>query len=462
MRLKELQEKFPHREMFLRLDPKIYIVGGTVRDHLLGRNFQDFDILVSDRAIPFAKKISKKLECKVVVLSEEEDEVRLVFTPSCWIDITGRRGYPLNHDLERRDFTINSMAVPLKGVPNLIDPLEGAKDLETRLIRVPKYQNLLDDPLRILRAFRFFATLGFELEKETLQWMSNLAFNLREAARERIRYELILLFSSERVWETLILMKDSGVLEVIFPEILPLALTSQRYYEDQNLLHHSLMTVKKMEELRELFKNLMGPFLRDQGKRALFFLAGLFHDIGKPATLTLDGEGRTRFFDHEVVGASMVKRISKRLKFSKRESETFTHLVRWHMYPHFLAKESNPTLRAMNRFRRRNGELAIPLIFLAMADAKASPPLKERGVGYQFLLEKIVQMMEEVEKKPLEKLITGYDLIEMGLEPGPIFSKILQEIDDLRAEGSIETREEALEAVKRLLREWESQGNRQN
>lgn len=459
MDLETLQKMVPYREELVRLDPEIFIVGGSVRDYLLKRVINDFDIVVKKDALAFAKNLSEIASGKLVVLSEEEKEVRFIVKRNLWLDITDRRGKNIEENLIFRDYTVNSLAVPLAGGPTLIDPLNGLSDLKKGIIRTPRKDNLRDDPLRILRAFRLSATLGFRIERGTAQWIKELGFEIRNSSRERIKYELFLIFGSNRVAKTVWLMKELGILEVLFPEILALELTSQRYYQEQNLLRHTWLALKYLEDiLGKLpqspfwsYKEYLLPFLKEKKSKALILLAILFHDIGKPATITVNEEGKTHFYDHDIIGEQITKRIADRLRFSKKEATTLAHLVRWHMYPHFLAKETQATPRALNRYLRRNGFLSFPLVLMAIADAEASPPIEGHDKGYIHLLDDLYCLLKKQKAKPKERLLTGNDLISMGLKPGPIFSKILQEIDDLYAEGKIETREEALEKVKSIL-----------
>ncbi len=461
MDLKFIQHSIPLRENLLKIEREIYIVGGTVRDFLLNRPINDYDIVIPRNAMLFAQKLKRIVPGKIVPLSEEDDDVRFVIKHNLWIDISGRKGGDINEDLKRRDFTINAMAIPLHGEPVLIDPCSGKRDLLNGIIRTPQRENLSNDPLRILRAFRFMAELRFEIERNTWNWVWELGFRLRKPSKERIRYELFLIFGSSYVYSTLLKMRESKILEVLFPEMVALEMTSQRYYQEQNLLYHSLQTVRNLENLLDnltsgplkKYSRYIEAFLKFKNSKALMMMGALFHDLGKPATISVTPEGRTRFFDHDSVGESLVKRIAKRYRFSRRETKLLAHLVRRHMYPHYLAGEDRLTKRALNRYLRRNDVLAFPLVVIAIADAQASPPA-DWGIDKYFeLLEHLDALKKEKESKPQKKLVTGKDLIDLGLKPGPIFSKILEEIDDLRAEGKIKTREEALERLGQIIRE---------
>lgn len=468
MDLRKLVEKVPHLQVLRDLGEG-WIVGGTVRDFLLGKDPEDFDLTFRGDVRELALELRKRVRGRVVLIGKELQEVRYVLGPRSWLDLSPLRGEHIEKDLYKRDFTINAMAVPLRGEPVLIDPLRGREDLEQGILRTPRLANLRDDPVRILRAFRFLSTLGFELEPRTLRGIRRYRDLLLESAPERIRYELFKLFMGDQVYRALKAMVETGVLFVLFPELLPLKRTAQVYYHRLNLLHHTLEVVRNLEAL--LKNPEASPFapylhrfrdiLEDPKRRALLLMGALFHDIGKPDTLTTDEEGNTHFHGHERVGAKIVEKIGRRLRFSNEEIEALHALVRHHMHPHLLAKEPEITPRAVNRYLRKTGEWAWGLVILAYADAKATPPIKGKGIyRHPLLAQKMEEVLRNREKAPAPRLVTGYDLIDLGLKPGPIFKVILQEIEDLQAEGVIRTREEALEKLREIVEKWLPQATR--
>lgn len=449
----------PSRDKLLALSKEVYIVGGTVRDFLLKRTIKDIDIVVSGSGIKIAYQMSRILRCRFVPLSEEEDQARLVLRKDLFIDIAGMRGGSIEEDLKGRDFTINSMAVDVK-TGKFIDPTDGMSDLNKRIIRTLSKKNLIDDPLRILRAFRLMSELEFEIEKDTLRLIEELGDHLKTVAKERIHYELILIFGGESVGKTVRKMEKTGILYILFPELKPLKNTYQKYIMEQNLMEHTLMVVEKLEENIKHLENknlkILAPYMEDylahRKNRAILLMGALFHDIAKPETIVLDEEGRTHFYGHEKVGSKIVEDITKRLRFSTKEAEVLKRIVRHHMDPHHLAGVEL-TRRAIFRYLKRTGDLAFPLLLLAYSDAEATPPGNVLE-GHKRLIEEVIKFVEEEKKKKAKKrLITGYDLIDMGLKPGPIFREILNYIEELQAEGSIKTKEEAIEEVKKYLKE---------
>lgn len=454
MNINALLKKIPAREKIK--NGEIYLVGGAIRDFLLDIEPMDFDIIVKGSGLEFAKRLSISIGGKLVVLSEEDDEARIVISSKCWFDVSGIKGSNIEEDLRKRDFTINALAISLYGEPTLLDPLDGIKDIENKVIRTPSPSNLEEDPLRLLRAFRFASTLNFKIDEKTFKWIGDKSNLIKNVAPERVRTELFLLLQGDEIYKNLEGMTQCSLLESIFPEIIPLKETTQIFIEEINLLTHSLLTVENFEKILkkpppqlEKYVEFLTVFLSEPTNRALMFLGALFHDIGKPDTLFIDKEGKTHFYGHEKIGAVKAEEIAKRLRFSKKEKELFKFIVRNHMYPHFLSNNP-PTPRALHRYLKKTGELAFPLLVLAYADASATPPMGGLE-GHLILAEKLKDYLLKEREKPKERLVTGNDLIARGLKPGPIFKEILNEIEELEAEGKIKTRKDALRILDEII-----------
>ncbi len=454
-------------KFLLEFKGKVYLVGGYIRDTLLKnglklpKNFPleddpgDIDLVVFGDLPGFLEGFSRRFTKKVIALKEEVMEYRIILGKDSWIDVSGPRGENILEDLRRRDFTINSIALDVENISDLIDPTGGLNDLRKRLVRSFAKSNIVEDPLRILRGFRLQSVLCFKIENSTLSWFTEISPQLGKVSPERIRYEVLRIFGGKCLPDAIDLMAHTGILFSLFPELLPLKETEQVYHGRQNLLEHTLLTVKNLHNLMWNFVRLdwLAPYrkyfesyLSDAHWRALMLLGALFHDVGKPDTLTRDEEGKTHFYGHDKLGAKIVERIAKRLRFSNFERDILVTFVKSHMHPHLISRETDRTKRAVNRFLRKLGDLAFPMILFSFADAMSSPPQEELYEGHKKLLKMMVEVIEEKSRKR-ERLVTGHDLINMGFEPSPIFKKILEEIDDLFAEGVIRTREEALKYI---------------
>ncbi len=430
-----------------------FLVGGAVRDAFLGRPVKDWDVVVPGKAERIAKSLSSSLG-KAPIVHLDQGILRVI-AGDAWVDVATRQGRNIREDLTRRDFTINAMAVSPKG--KLIDPVGGLADLEARLIRAVSRENLRDDPLRCLRAFRFASELGFSVDPKTFSWIKKEAPGLEKVAPERVWFELKLLLLGQHLRTALESAWNAGVLKVIIPELLE----SDSNWGGNNLLQHSMDTATVAAGV--LWNMGITPFvhykkhlavLENPSMRAAFVLSALLHDIGKPHTYQENGD-EVHFYGHDTLGARMAKRIAARLRMSGEETDALVLLVSNHMHPHFLGQGEGPTRRAMNRFLRRAGEWAFPIVILAYADALSSTLSHQGVVSHLILAKSLHDFIEEMEKekKKEPRLITGNDLISMGLKPGPLFREIIEEIEDLRAERKIRTKKAALAAVKAILKE---------
>ncbi len=410
----------------------LYIVGGSIRDILLKKTPQDFDLVGKD--IENALRHLRE-KGKIVVLDEKEKEYRIVFR-DFWIDLSEMKGESIIDDLEKRDFTINSIAYDIEA-KKLIDPCNGQKDIEKKIIKTCDIENLKMDPLRILRAFRFYATLGFTIEEHTLSWIYKIREMLSQVKAERIRLELLQILASSNVYNTFGIMCDTKVMDMLFPEVSRLRETSQRYYNNQNLLYHSLMALKYLEEMLKEKEIYYEP---------AWILGAFLHDIGKPSTLSYDEEGNTHFHGHDKLGAEILEKELKRLRFSTREIEGAKKVVALHMYPHHLASLDNLTKKAVARFLRRAGEYADFLFLFALSDAKASPP-REGGMDGYKKLKKLMDEIRNEQRHKQERIITGHDLISLGFKPSPLFRTILEDVQEEFMAGTLQNKKEALKYI---------------
>jgi len=417
----------------------LYLVGGTIRDILLGIEPQDYDFAVSGSGVDFARAFARKIDGALVLLSSEEDEARVVEDEIIY-DFIGIGKKSIHEDLERRDFTINAMALDLDSM-EFLDPFKGLTDLKKGILRLTADRSLEDDPLRVLRGFRFSLELDFRLTKDFFRRAQDVT--LKEVAAERIGYELLKIMAAPSSYRTVLEIDRLGLFKEIFPE-------ARKIIEDSYLWGHSLNTYQAIEELMRsgFFREIEPEFSRYfavERRIPLVKLAGLFHDVAKPDTFLLK-EGEVHFYGHDQKGAKIVHVLGyQRLKLSRVDVVMLKKLVKEHMRLHLLATHEELTDRAIRRFFRDLEEDWFGAMMLAWADGYAT-------AGWTRHLEKVFTRMIELKRaddaKPkVERLVNGYDLIAMGLKPGPRFKIILQELLDMQLEGTISTKEQGLKAA---------------
>jgi len=454
------KERITHLLFDLSKTEKMFIVGGAVRDSLIGKCFNDLDLVVERNPEGIAKKLAKDLGFAFVELSREFGIYR-VANPWTVIDISLQRGGAIEEDLKLRDFTINAMAIPVRSLfedrAYFIDPFLGYVDLKEKRVRAIAEENIVADPLRTLRGYRFFAQGYGLLERKTRKWFAKHAKSLILSAPERILYELELILFTDRAYEAFVLMDEDGVLEVIFPEINPCRNVPQPEYHHLDVWGHMLESLKWAEAILKDPEAYLGRSLPKDLKEDKDFiisvkLASLFHDLGKGYTFK-QTEERIVFYGHEKVSSDLVVKIVERLRFKRNLGERIALLVKSHMRPCQLLTEFEKetlTIRA-----KRNLIKDVPylwdLFIVAMADSLASrgvekePDYEDRLRTFFHHLFSFKEELERVEK--IERVLTGRDLIELGFKPGPIFSKILTAVELKVLEGEIKTKEDAVKFV---------------
>jgi len=450
----------------------VYLVGGSVRELALGKASPDLDLAVSGATLELARDLAQALDGTFVLLDEAEATARVV-TRGEVLDLAQFRAPTLEGDLQGRDFTINALALELDavlggGAPTLIDPWGGLNDLAQGLIRVLAPENLRDDPLRLLRAYRFAATLGFSLTPETTAAIRRFVPEFPRVAGERVHQELFLLLAAPRAAGALNEMDRAGLLRQIFPELEDLKGVEQDGYHHLDVFRHSLETVGQLEEVLarpgDFFRALareVGPYAARPGKAALLKIAALFHDAGKPQVQErrTDPE-RYTFYYHEKVGLEIFTGAALRLRMSQAEVKTVATLMMLHMRPFLLMpafRRGELTLRALGRLVRAARPELAGLFALAMGDSLAGQGPQKPADSEEVLAELadaaygfLKERLEPLEREP--RLLTGDDLIEvLGLAPGPRFREFLTAVQEAQWEGQVKTRDEALGLVRRLL-----------
>lgn len=418
-----------------------WLIGGAIRDTILGLPIKDYDFVIKNKASEFAKWFAQKLNATFVLLDVKLDESRVIYKPEnrkpkteIIFDFTHMES--IEQDLVRRDFRLNTIAAKLPEM-ELFDPLDGLKDIDKKRIKMVSEQSLLEDPLRVLRGFRFNATLEFKIERETLKALAEHKKLLQKVAPERLHEELFELLGAKNSYKVIRQMAKLGVLQIIIPEIEPMEKVPQGK-PDGNLLDHSLLTVKRIEQL-------CIPSWQGKTPIPVLKLGALLHDLGKPYCYSEDEDGRVHFYGHEQKGVELLDSIRERLRLSNYELKSLQSLIRYHMRPHLLARERTPTDKAIWRLVRDGGDETPGILLLAYADALASGGQGKKKL--QELLGRGISLWEEMRRPKFRRILTGDDLIKLGLPPGPIFKKILEKVEELQISGELHTREEAIQFV---------------
>ena len=408
-----------------------YFAGGVVRDLILGRIVSDIDIATS--ATPdeieccFEKTISvgKQFGVIVVVQNSKNYEVTTFREDIAYRD--GRHPENVNftdakQDVLRRDFTVNALFLDPQ-TEEVIDYVGGRTDIDVKLIRTvgSPAQRFEEDQLRVLRAVRFASQLGFEIEEETYRCMKQYSKELRGVSAERIGDELLKVFTGIDSARGLRLLLDSGILHVLLPEVAAMNGVPQppQFHPEGDVFRHTCIMFEKSEEPSETLS-----------------LGILLHDVGKPSTYTV--QDRIRFHGHAEVGARMADEICRRLRLPTQQIEDVVDLVRDHLRFIHVREMRESTLKRF--LRKENFDLHLELHRL---DCLAS---HGNLTNYDFCREKLKEFSEQIMRpKPL---ISGHDLIALGLRPGPLFSEILTSIEDRQLEEELSSKEQALSWVK--------------
>lgn len=433
-------------EVFAAAGEELYLVGGSVRDAFLERPVEDFDFATGARP----ERVSELLDTWADVVYEVGARFGTVagIKDGRTVEITTFRSEiyrddsrkphvdfsdDIEEDLSRRDFTVNSIALSLPEL-EAIDPHGGLADLAREILRTPldPHVSFGDDPLRMLRLFRFQATLGFSPDGEALAAVREMAPRLGIISAERIRDELSKLLVAPAPGEALRLVVESGLAEYFLPELPGLAMEQDPQHHHKDVLAHTFAVVDKAS-----------PDLTLR-------LAALLHDIGKPDTREF-GPGGVTFHHHEVVGARMTRRRLRELRYPREVVDDVSRLVYLHLRPHTL--KLGWTDSAVRRYVRDAGDLLEPLNELVRCDVTTANKRRERIIQNRIdeLEERIEKLSEQEELARLRAPIDGNDVMSyLGMEPGPKVGEIMDLLLEKRIDDGPYTPTEAFG----IAREW--------
>lgn len=437
-----------------------YIVGGSIRDILLDRSPTDYDIAVPGSPAKFAAQLAAKINGHLVEIGKADQQILRVVSPQHLIDVAPLSGPTIESDLNKRDFTIDAMAYHLSS-GELIDPLNGRRDLSLKQVRMVSGDVFSKDPIRLLRAFRIAALLGFGIEARTAAAIRDEAARIQQSAGERIRSELFTLFEVPQSHPYLVQMAESGLLFAVFPEMIALRGCRQNRHHIHDVFDHTLWTYRCLERLISEFSMPSSASGVDAGTFAaaaagMLKCAVLLHDVGKPPARTVAANGSVHFFDHAHKSADMAGAIAARLKCSRRQQQFLDFIIRNHLRPLSLFeahRNNNLTPGSLTRFYLTCGDNAPFLLLHALADSQAKKNDPENADFRAFvmnLLQRYFADFKPIRLKP--PLITGADLItEFNLIPSPRFKKILAAVEEARLSKKLTTRKEALQLVEDIL-----------
>jgi poly(A) polymerase len=466
-----------------------HATGGFLRDALLGVAIHDIDLTIAGDPLELGPPLAGVLAGTYFPLREERGQARILLPGrNLHIDLMPLRGPDIEADLRLRDYTVDALGAALgelaNGEAQIIDPTGGFADLRARVVRMTSENALMDDPLRLMRGPRIATQFGFEIEPETAEAIRRNAARLPEAAVERQRDELIRIFATERAADGLRLLDQLGLFARVLPEMEVTRGVEQPKEHHYDVLGHSLAAVGALDMLlgeqrpaasparhlwdevwralewcaglREYFHEEIVP---GSPRRALLKLCGLLHDIGKPETKSIEAGGRMRFFGHSDVGAHIAGGLTRRLRFSSRETAMVEAMIDAHLRPVQLgadAQGARPSKRAIYRFFRDTADAGIETLFLSLADhlATAGPNVSVDGFRWHVALTAYILHVRFDDETTLSppRLVDGDDLMAaLGIGPGALVGELLEAVREAQAGGEVATKEAALDVARAKL-----------
>jgi len=444
-----------------------WIVGGALRDELLGRPVTDVDIAVAGDPLLAAREHADAVQGPLFRLSEAFGAWRVIDRTSGQVyDFAPLQGETIEEDLRRRDFTVNAMARPRDG-GDLVDPLGGRADLESRTLRVLGAHAYEQDPLRALRLARFAAELGFAPDPDTERLTAAAAPRVTEAAGERVFAELRRLVIAGGALGGIALADRLGLLRAVLPELAELHGVEQSNYHHADVYDHTLEVLARQIELEDRLHELFGEQDAERLRRVLdepladeltrgqaLRFAALLHDIGKPATRDVRPDGRITFMRHDSVGEGMVRALCRRLRTSDRFSRFLGALTRHHLVLGFLVHERPLDRRAIYRYLTRTSPVEVEVTFLSCADRLATRGRKAdtaTAAHLELAAELMHAALDWREQGPPAVPLRGDELArELGIEPGPELGRLLAALAEAAYAGDAADRDSALALARRL------------
>ncbi len=432
---------------------------------MLDRPCSDHDFVVPGNAKAFAQRVATQRGVRMIEMGKDNKTVYRVMSGSQILDFSPMEGNTIEADLKTRDFTINCLAYDLRS-KRLIDPVGALDDIESKTIRLVSQDAVPADPLRMLRAFRLGAVLGFDISRETLAVIEKQGLLIAESAGERINAELFRMMEVPSSFCYVKKMFQSGLLTHILPELEHCRTCTQNEIHVGDVLEHAMRAYDEMEvilgggvKLWPEFAEEIGTYLQTNDQKILLKWASLLHDIGKPETRSVDASGRVRFLGHEEEGARRVHDICTRLRMSRSNRSYITFIVQKHLSPLLLFDAHQRGVlspRGIARFARKYQDDIIGLVIHSIADQRAKGGVRHESLsGLMRFFERIISayFYDIRPKITAQRLITGHDLIRhFDLKPSKLIGRLLDKVEQGRLSGQIKTKKEAMDLVAGLIK----------
>ncbi|HKG37953.1 MAG TPA: HDIG domain-containing protein [Conexibacter sp.] len=451
-------------------DTPAWLVGGAVRDRLLGRSTADLDLAVAGDVEAAARALSRAARAAVFPLSEDFGAWRVVARGGAWqADLSPLLGETIEQDLAQRDFTVNAIAEPLAG-GDLVDPTGGQADLAAQRLRMVSPASFEADPLRVLRLPRFACELALGAEAATVAAAAGHAGGLAQVAAERVFGELKRIVASPDPLAGIELMERVGAVDAVLPELAALSGVQQSAYHHLDVYRHTLAVLAETVALERdpvaIFGEqhgaavaaLLAEPLADELTRGTALRFGaLLHDIAKPETRAVGEDGRVSFWYHDSRGAELSRAILARLHASERLRAHVAALTRHHLRPGFLVRERPLPRRVEYRYLKACEPVEVDVLLLSVADRVAT-----RGQRSDVAIAKHLELVRELigpalawrEHGPPAPLVRGDELADaLGIARGPRLGTLLAELEEAAYAGEVASRDDAIDRARELLAE---------
>ena len=473
-------------------EQQVYLVGGAVRDLLLGVPLNDLDFVLTGDVLATSRRLANRLNAAYYPLDAERETARLILPQPdggrMKLDFAACRASDLESDLRARDLTVNSIALELKDAPRIIDPLGGIADIKNKVLRACSEQSFQDDPVRVLRCVRLAASLGYQILPETSRLIRQATGYLSRVSPERLRDELFRILDGSQPATAMRLLDILDILPQMLPEVWAMKGVRQSPPHVADVWNHTLDVIQRLGRVldvlsldydqekaaswalgyisvrlgryrQQLDQHLTTSLNPDRSLRALLVLSALYHDVGKPETSSVDETQRVRFFEHEEAGRMLAQERAQAFRLSNDEISRLCIIIRHHMRPLLLAKvAAGPSRRSIYRYFRATSAAGIDIALLSLADTLAVYGDTLPRETWIRQVDVIHDLMEAWWNHPTESiappaLLDGNDLIDIfGLSPGPIIGQLLEALRESQAAGQVDNRSQAVDFIHRQIR----------